>query len=95
MFAAVMQDNRIAKLVGDRTDGDGCGFMTEGAPIVLRYSRLRFRTPNCLRLRADGANEEAGISPDLPVLPTEGESDRARGERALQVIAADIRAAAR
>lgn len=89
MFAAVMQDNRIAKLVGDRTGGDGCGFMAEGAPIVLRHSRLRFRTPNCMRLRTDGTNEEAGISPDLPVVPTEGESDRARGERALRTIVDD------
>lgn len=87
MFAAVMQDNRIAKIVGDRTGGDGCGFMTDDAPIVLRHSRLRFRVPNCMRLRADGMNEEAGISPDIPVLPTEGESDRARGERALRMIA--------
>ncbi|MFC4762928.1 S41 family peptidase [Dyella koreensis] len=90
MFAAVMQDNHIAKLVGDRTGGDGCGFMTDGVPIVLRHSRLRFRVPNCMRLRADGSNEEAGIAPDLPVLPTEGESDRARGERALRLIAEDV-----
>lgn len=89
MFAAVMKDNRIAKLVGDRTGGDGCGFMTEDAPIVLRHSRLRFRVPNCMRLRADGTNEEASISPDLPVLPTEGESDRARAERVLRIIAGD------
>ncbi len=89
MFAAVMQDNGIAKIVGDRTGGDGCGFMTDGEPIVLRHSRLRFRVPNCMRLRADGTNEEAGISPDLPVLPTEGESDRARGERVLRSIAGD------
>ena len=95
MFAAVMQDNRIGKLVGDRTGGDGCGFMTEGDPIVLRHSHLRFRVPNCMRLRADGTNEEAGITPDLPVLPTEGESDRARGERALRTIAADTGVASR
>ncbi|MDR6146175.1 hypothetical protein QE363_001968 [Sphingomonas sp. SORGH_AS870] len=89
MFAAVMQDNRIGKLVGDRTGGDGCGFMTDDDPIVLRHSRLRFRVPNCMRLRADGTNEEAGVVPDLPVLPTEGESDRARGERALRTIGSD------
>ncbi|WP_420137093.1 S41 family peptidase [Sphingomonas sp.] len=93
MFAAVVQDNRIGKLVGERTGGDGCGFMTEDEPIVLRHSRLRFRLPNCMRLRADGTNEEAGISPDLLVLPTEGESDRARGERVLNVIAVDVHGA--
>jgi len=90
MFAAVMQDNHIAKLVGDRTGGDGCGFMTSGPPIILLHSRLRFRVPNCMRLRADGSNEEAGILPDLPVLPTEDESDRARGERAIKDIVADL-----
>lgn len=90
MFAAVMQDNRIAKLVGDRTGGDGCGFMADDNPIILKHSRLRFRVPNCMRLRANGTNEEAGIVPDIPVLPTEGESERARAERALQAISSDV-----
>jgi hypothetical protein len=90
MFAAVMQDNRIAKIVGARTGQDGCGFMTDGPPLVLTHSRLRFRMPNCLRLRADGSNEEAGITPDIPILPTEKESDRARADRAVAAIAADI-----
>lgn len=89
MFAAVMQDNHIGKLVGDRTGGDGCGFMTEGDPIVLPHSRLRFRVPNCMRLRADGTNEETGILPDIAIVPTERESERARGERALDAIAGD------
>lgn len=90
MFAAVMQDNRIAKIVGVRTGQDGCGFMTDGPPLVLTHSRLRFRMPNCLRLRADGSNEEAGIAPDIPILPTEKESDRARADRAVTAIAEDI-----
>jgi hypothetical protein len=90
MFAAVMQDNRIAKIVGVRTGQDGCGFMTDGPPLVLTHSRLRFRMPNCLRLRADGTNEEAGITPDIPILPTEKESDRARADRAVTAIAEDI-----
>jgi hypothetical protein len=95
MFAAVMQDNHVAKVIGERTGGDGCGFMADGPPIVLKHSRLRFRVPNCMRLRADGTNEEAGITPDLPVLPTDGESDRARGERTLNLIARDASAPAR
>jgi hypothetical protein len=90
MFAAVMQDNHIAKIVGVRTGQDGCGFMTDGPPLVLTHSRLRFRMPNCMRLRADGSNEEAGIAPDIPILPTEKESDRARAERAVAAIAEDI-----
>jgi len=46
--------------------------------------------PNCMRLRADGSNEEAGIAPDIPILPTEQESDRARADRALAAIAKDM-----
>ncbi|MFC0510605.1 S41 family peptidase [Asaia spathodeae] len=95
MFAAVMQDNRIAKLVGNRTGGDGCGFMTKSDPIILRHSRLRFRVPNCMRLRAEGTNEEAGIVPDISVPPTEGESERARAERALLAIINDLAGASR
>lgn len=91
MFAAAMQDNGAARLVGVRTGGDGCGFMSDAPPLVLSHSRLRFRVPNCIRLRADGTNEVAGISPDLPVVPTEGESDRARAARLLGTVAGDLR----
>jgi len=64
--------------------------MTDSKPILLRYSRPRFRVSNYMRLRLGGTNEEAGILPDIPVLPTGGESDRARGERALRAIVADF-----
>ncbi len=91
MFTASMHDNGIAKTVGATTGGDGCGFMQNDPPVVLPHSRLRFRVPDCVRLRADGSDEVAGIRPDLPVLPTEGESDRARAARALAAIEADLR----
>ena len=91
MFAATMQNNGVAKIVGVRTGGDGCGFMGDTAPLVLTHSRLRFRVPNCIRLRADGTNEVAGITPDIPVEPTEGESDRARAVRILETLAADMK----
>ena len=91
MFAATMQNNRIATIVGIRTGGDGCGFMGEVPPLVLTHSRLRFRVPNCMRLRADGTDEVAGIAPDLPVVPTEWESDRARAARVLQTVAAELK----
>ena len=91
MFAATMQDNGVARIVGTRTGGDGCGFMGEGAPLVLAHSRLRFRVPNCIRLRADGTDEVAGVTPNLPIDPTEGESDRARAARVLQTVAGDLK----
>jgi Peptidase family S41 len=95
LFASSMQLNHIAKTVGQRTGGDGCGFVTEIPPLVLPHSRLSFRLPNCVRLRADGADEVAGVAPDLPVTPLKGESLRARAARVADVIAADVQNAAR
>lgn len=89
LFTAVMKDNGIAKVVGAKTGGDGCGFMVEAAPVVLPHSRMRFRVPNCVRLRADGTDEVAGIAPDLPVLATEGEGPRARAVRVLATVVND------
>ena len=90
MFAAVVQDNRIGKTVGQKTGGDGCGFMVNTQPLVLKRSHLRVRMPNCTRLRRDGGNEVAGIKPDLPVSPTAGEDTRQRAARVLDEIAAEF-----
>ncbi len=90
MFAATMKDNGIARTLGARTGGDGCGFMAKGDPLVLAHSQLRFRIPNCLRLRADGTDEVAGIAADFPLAPMKGESGRGRAARALAVIAGDM-----
>lgn len=83
MFAARMRDSGIARLIGTRTGGDGCGFMVGTPPTVLPHSQMRFRVSNCVRLRADGTDEVAGISPDLPVAAIVGESPRARAMRVL------------
>jgi len=90
LFASSMQINRIAKTVGQRTGGDGCGFVTDIPPLVLPHSHMALRVPNCVRLRADGADEVAGVPPDLPVLPLKGESARARAARMAEVIAGDL-----
>jgi hypothetical protein len=89
MFSAVMKDNGIAKTVGTRTGGDGCGFMEDTDPVVLPHSQLRFRIPNCVRLRKDGSDEVAGIPPDLPINALEHESPRARAARLLQTVVRD------
>ncbi len=93
MFAAVMRDNGVAKTIGDRTGGAGCGFMTDEAPLTLTSTRLRFRMPDCARLRADGTDEVAGVQPDLPLPSREGESERARAMRALRAVSVDLAAA--
>lgn len=90
MFAAVVQDNRIGKTVGQTSGGDGCGFMSDDVAFVLDHSKLRLRIPDCLRLRADGSNEVSGIKPDIPVLPTDGEDTRQRANRLIEAVAADV-----
>jgi hypothetical protein len=92
MFSALMKDSVGARTVGRPTAGDGCGFMADLPPVALPHSRLRFRVPNCVRLRADGSDEVAGVKPDLPLLPAEGETDRDRAWRLLDTVAADWRA---
>jgi len=94
MFTAVMRDNSIARTVGDTTGRAGCGFMIDTNPVVLPHSQLRFRIPNCVRLRADGSDEVAGIAPDLPLLPAENEDRRAWAARILVAVGADLHARA-
>ncbi|MEP6619395.1 MAG: S41 family peptidase [bacterium] len=91
MFAAVLQNNGAAKTVGIRTGGDGCGFMNNPDPVVLPHSRLRFRVPNCVRMRADGTDEVAGVKPDIPVLPMDGENGRVRAMRVFTEVTADLK----
>lgn len=66
-FAALLQDNRAAVLVGSPTLGAGCGFVNGGVPTPLPHSGGTLMLPDCSRLRADGANEVAGVQPDLLV----------------------------
>lgn len=91
MFTAVMRDNAIARTVGVKTGGAGCGFMHEDPPVDLPHSHLRVRVPSCVRLRADGSDEVAGIKPDLEIAPREGEDDRTRASRVIAAVAADLR----
>lgn len=66
LFAAMLQDAGAAVIVGARTGGAGCGHMTSASPITLPHSGAVVSMPDCLRLRADGTNEVAGLEPDAP-----------------------------
>lgn len=63
-FAAELQDNRAALIVGARTGGAGCGHTDGGTPTVLAHSGATLELPDCVRLRADGSNEVRGVIPD-------------------------------
>jgi hypothetical protein len=79
-FAAVLQDNRIALVVGARTGGSGCGHTWGGTPTRLPHSGATLNLPDCARFRADGSNEVRGVIPDLllPWRANDGAAFRAR-----------------
>ncbi len=64
-FAAVLQDNHAALIVGAPTGGAGCGHTNGGTPTTLAHSQGILKLPDCARLRINGDNEAAGVQPDL------------------------------
>lgn len=72
-FAAVLQDNHAAVIIGEPSLG-GCGHTNGGTPTVLAHSKAIFEVPDCARYRIDRTNEMRGIEPDVLVgfLPGEG-----------------------
>jgi hypothetical protein len=82
-FAAILQDNRAATIVGERTYGAGCGLTNGGISTVLRHSRGKLILPDCFRLRADGSNEVEGVTPDL-LVPWRGNDSELQKARRLE-----------
>jgi hypothetical protein len=79
-FAAVLQDNGAALILGARTGGAGCGHTWGGTPTRLTNSGATLKLPDCARFRADGSNEVRGILPDQPLSwrANDGQGFRAR-----------------
>ncbi|MDQ3482209.1 MAG: S41 family peptidase [Pseudomonadota bacterium] len=79
-FAALLQDNRVAVVLGARTGGAGCGYTWGGHPTTLKNSGAVLQLPDCVRFRADGSNEVRGVMPDVltGARATDGAGLRAR-----------------
>ncbi len=97
-FAAVLQDNRAAVIIGAPTAGAGCGHTNGGTPTTLKNSRGILEVPDCARFRADGSNEVMGIEPDVLVglRSTDGPHRQATrvSEKLIQAIMRSIELAA-
>jgi C-terminal processing protease CtpA/Prc len=79
-FVSTLQASGAATIVGGTTYGAGCGYVNGGIPLALEHAGLLVRMPNCVRYRADGANELEGIAPDVRAWsPEEGWAARTRG----------------
>jgi hypothetical protein len=85
-FAALLQDNRAAAIVGMPTYGAGCGYTDGGIETRLVHSGGQVRMPDCVRFRADGTNEVQGVTPDLAVPWLENDSPAERSRRLQKVL---------
>jgi hypothetical protein len=66
-FAAMLQDNDAALVIGAPTGGAGCGHTNGGTPTTLAYSLGVLEVSDCARFRRDGSNEVNGIVPDVVI----------------------------
>jgi Peptidase family S41 len=66
-FAAELQDNHAAVIVGSPTAGAGCGHTDGGTPTRLSHSGGSLELSDCVRIRRDGQNLASGIQPDILV----------------------------
>ncbi len=94
-FAAVLQDNRAAVIVGAPTAGAGCGHTDGGTPTKLLHSGGVLELPDCARLRSDGSNEVAGITPTILVGFRSNDGLRRKGLRLQAALPEAVEAADR
>ena len=73
-------------VVGERTYGAGCGMTNGGIPLTLPHSGLEVHMPDCARMRRDGSNEVAGITPDVALPWTVAMSAEERADVALSAL---------
>ena len=92
-FAAVLQDNRAASVMGLPTAGAGCGFTDGNEQLKLHYSGATLTIPDCVYIRSDGTNEVRGVVPDLLIGFRRSDSARLRSADVLAHLPEALRAA--
>jgi hypothetical protein len=85
-FAAILQDNHAATIVGELTGGAGCGYTNGGIPTTLKNSGAQVKMPDCIRVRAGGSDEVDGITPDVLVPWADRDSEHQRVNKLLVAI---------
>lgn len=87
LFGAILQDNHAGKVVGRRTIGAGCGNQGPYRFVALPKAGGSVRVSDCVLIRADGTDEVAGLTPDIPVA---GDDPVRRARETLARIVADL-----
>jgi hypothetical protein len=90
-FTAMLRDNGAATILGEPTTGAGCGYTNRGVPTALKNSGGRVKIPDCVRLRADGSNEVAGITPDILIPWRPNDSRYQRVKRVFDTLSTILR----
>lgn len=85
-FTAMLRDNRATTVVGEPTSGAGCGYTNRGIPTILKNSGAKVKIPDCVRMRGDGSNEVAGITPDVLIPWRRNDSPYQRVKRVFDVL---------
>jgi hypothetical protein len=81
----LLQYNDAATIVGEKSYGAGCGYTNGGIDLYLENVRLRVRMSDCVRVRADGENELAGIDPEIAGWDP-GDRGRSRARKLVAVL---------
>ena len=66
-FATWLQDNKQARIGGEKTFGAGCGYIDGGNSFAFRAAPMHLMMPNCSRIRRDGTNEIEAVTPDVAI----------------------------
>lgn len=64
-FAYWLAGSGVARIVGERTFGAGCGYVDGGWAYQLTAFDAHVMIPNCSRYTADGINQIEGLVPDV------------------------------
>lgn len=88
-FAALLQDNSAAFVMGEATFGAGCGYTDGGIPFTLAHSGGEVKMPDCVRIRRDGGNEVEGVAPDRLIAWRRADSPLQRAQRLLEALERD------
>ena len=82
----MLRDNNAATIIGAPSGGAGCGYTNGGIQTFLKNIGARVKIPDCVRLRVDGSNEVAGITPDVLVPWRPNDTRYQRAKRALDTL---------
>ena len=78
-FVVRLRESGVARVLGERTNGAGCGYVDGGAPARLVSIGLEVLMPNCARFTRDGRNEIEGLAPDVDVPIRAGSAEERLG----------------